>query len=322
VRSTGPVTRPMAAAAAAAAAAPPPLCVPLPVVPGAPARAVGAVVCGVTVLEQAAGEAAGAPCSVHDTLFSVASISKLVMAVLTLQCVERGELSLDEDVNARLPARCRAAHPAHADAPVTPRMLLQHRAGLRDDESALRQGPWRAEGADCPVSLADYVAARLGAAARTEDAAALWHRKRPGAAPYHYSNLGITLLGLTLETACGASVARLARERIFEPLGMTRSAFTLADAAAHLPAAARIAVPHDAAGAPVGIYGVAEYPAAGLRASLHDLLIFLGQFTTAADAPDGGCALLSRASLAAMLPEDYERGLAWWGLDATYGEKE
>jgi CubicO group peptidase (beta-lactamase class C family) len=283
--------------------------VELPANARAPARAVGAILRGDVLLEQAAGEAGGGACCAVDTIFSVASISKLMLAVVALQCAERGELSLDEDVNARLPPVCRLAHPTHAGAPVTPRMLLTHCSGLCDDESALHVGRWRTAGADCPVTLADYVAARTAA----PDAAQLWHAERPGAAPYHYSNLGMTALALFVETCCGASLAALARERVFAPLGMTRTAFTLAEARA-LPGA-RLASPH-ADGAELGLYGVAEWPAAGLRSTVRDLLRFLAQFTGDADA----CTLLSRASLAAMLPPDFTRGLAWWGADATYGE--
>ena len=272
---------------------------------GTPAFAVGAVVCDTVVLQHAEGAAAGAPCSVADTVFSVASISKLVLAVVTLQCAERGEVDLDEDVNARLPPGCRGAHPAHPGAKVSPRMLLQHRSGLCDDESALHPGPWCTAGGDCPVTLAAYVAARLG-----DDA--LWGDDKPGEAPYHYSNAGMTLLGAFLEAVCGRSVAALARERVFLPLGMTRTAFTLAELAG-----CRIAEPHGAKGKPLGLYGVAEYPAAGLRSTVHDLLLFAAQFT----APPGcDTALLSAASRDAMLPPAYVGGLAWWGLDASYGE--
>jgi CubicO group peptidase (beta-lactamase class C family) len=286
---------------------------------GTPSRCVGAVLLDRVILSQSAG------CCADDTLFAVASISKLVTAVVALQCAERGELSLDEDVNTKLPAACRAAHPRHAGAPLTPRMLLQHRSGLCDDESALHVGPWRTAGGDCPASLEAYVAARFAA---PDAASALWHPLPPGAAPYHYSNLGITLLALFIQAAVGggASVATLARERIFTPLGMSRSAFLLSETHALVAAAAAeggsagrvaLAAPHGADGAPLAPYGVAEWPAAGLRMPLSDLLRFAAQFTC-----EHACAILTPASRAAMLPPGCAAGLAWWGRDATYGEKD
>ena len=87
------------------------------------------------------------PCTPLDTVFSVASISKVVVAILSMQCVERGELSLDADVNTVLPPTLRVTNP-HCEqidrapfflffwlksivivpqAHVTARCLLQHR---------------------------------------------------------------------------------------------------------------------------------------------------------------------------------------------------
>jgi CubicO group peptidase (beta-lactamase class C family) len=293
---------------------------------GTPARCVGAVLRGRVILAQSAGDAGGgAACSVDDTLFAAASISKLITAVLVLQCAERGELSLDEDVNARLPVACRARHPDHPAAPLTPRMLLQHRGGLCDDESALHVGPWRTAGGDCPATLEAYISARFAAAA--DDAAALWHLLPPGEAPYHYSNLGMTLLALFIQVSVGggASVASLAQERVFAPLHMTRTAFLLSDAHAFVAAdrargcaGVALAAPHDASGAPLAPYGVAEWPAAGLRTTLSDLLRFAAQFTCEPQA----CTILRPESLHAMLPVSCTSGLAWWGRDATYGEQE
>ena len=75
---------------------------------GTPLRCVGAVLRDRVVLSQCAGG-----CSADATLFAVASLSKLVTAVVALQCAERGEISLDEDVNATLPPGYRAANPRH-----------------------------------------------------------------------------------------------------------------------------------------------------------------------------------------------------------------
>jgi CubicO group peptidase (beta-lactamase class C family) len=277
-----------------------------------PLRCVGAVLRERVVLSQCAGG-----CSADGTLFAVASLSKLVTAVVALQCAERGELSLDEDVNTKLPPGCRAANPGHPGARLTARMLLQHRSGLQDDESALHVGPWRTAGGDCAASLEEYIAARFAG----PDSHALWQPEPPGAAAYHYSNLGITLLALFIQTAVGggATVATLARERVFAPLGMTRTAFLVSDAHAILAAdsGAELASPHDSHGVRFEPYGVAEWPAAGLRTTLADVLRFAAQFT----APPGDCALLRATSLAEMLPASGEGGLAWWGRDATYGEK-
>jgi hypothetical protein len=98
---------------------------------------------------------------------------------------------------------------------------------------------------------------------------------------------------------------------VFEPLGLRDTGWRLDELAAR---GVQVVPPH-AAGASVGHYGVAEWPAAGLRTSLRDFLLFLTTFT--AEQP----LILSAASRDLMLPPSFRGGLAWWGGDATYGEK-
>jgi CubicO group peptidase (beta-lactamase class C family) len=311
-----------------------------------PARALGAVIRGTQVLSQCAGAVGEAPCDA-DTMFSVASITKLVVATLVLQCRDRHELELDEDVRLRVPPECLVTHPRHPEIPITPRHLLTHVSGLRDDESALMPGPWRSAGNDCPVSLAAYVAARRSAPPGS--AAALeWAAEAPGTARYSYSNFGFALLGLVVEAATGMPLPALARCRIFGPLGMERTAFLLAEVDTLPPDAAGrrpvVAVPHGPRG-PLGLYGVAEYPAAALRSSLADILRFVSALAEDAAAAAAGTEasaervappppplgsaqqspstprLISPESAALMLPADFRKGLAWWGRDAQYGER-
>ncbi|MCS6825916.1 MAG: beta-lactamase family protein, partial [Caldilinea sp.] len=67
-----------------------------------------------------------------QTKFRVASISKLVTALATMQLVERGRLNLDADVSNALGWTLR--NPYWPDLPITPRMLLTHTSSLRDGE--------------------------------------------------------------------------------------------------------------------------------------------------------------------------------------------
>ena len=103
--------------------------------------------------------------------------------------------------------------------------------------------------------------------------------------------------------------------RVFAPLGMRRTAFTLAEAQGL--AGAQLAMPHgeddEDEPRPIGHYGVAEWPAAQLRSSAADLARFLLGFTNPRQ------RLLSDASTADMFPPDFKRGLAWCGKDAWYG---
>jgi CubicO group peptidase (beta-lactamase class C family) len=263
----------------------------------------------------------GIEASPEDTMFAVASISKLMVAVVAMQTVEQGKLDLDADIQIYLPSTmAKIRNPCHVDRHISCRMLLQHKSSLADDESALLPGPWRSSDTDCPVTLMQYVTARVTGVGSNDaediwlKAHRLWSMYTPGEARYHYSNFGITLMALILECIRGESFAVLAKTCIFDPLHMARSSFTLAEAKAiAATTGAKIAQPHQYGC--ISHYGVAELPAAGLRASLGDLLRFIMAFTSA-----DACPLLSPASIALMLPASFRGGLAWWGRDADYGE--
>ena len=66
-----------------------------------------------------------------DTLYRVASISKMVTALGAMRLVETGRLSLDVDVSTYLGFRLR--NPNFPETPITTRMLLSHTSSLRDD---------------------------------------------------------------------------------------------------------------------------------------------------------------------------------------------
>lgn len=206
------------------------------------------------------GDAEPAPA---DTVFAGASISKPITAALVMQQVERGRLDLDADVNRYLSA-WRVPDNAFTRAqPVTLRQLLSHRAGTT--EHGFGGVP-----PDAPkASLLDTLLGRPPArnAAVTVD-------KRPGGS-IRYSGGGYTIVQLVLEEQTGQPFATLARENVFEPLGMALSSF-----ADPLPAAlmARVASGHDGAGQPLPgrISVCAQSATGGVYVSAADYARFLG----------------------------------------------
>lgn len=322
----------------------------------APAVAVSVVSMGKVVFQFAHGEADGVPCDSKRTMFPTASISKTVVATLAAQCAERDELDLDADISTEylIPAGIGTVRNPHfLDAPVTCRMLLMHRAGLRDDEGGLKCGsPYRSEGSDWggdgegEHSLCEYVRQRLvlngsGGGRHRHNAAqspslppkrtatedtTLWCKSdEPGLAAYHYSNAGVTLAGLVIAIAAQRPLSQLATERIFSPLGMQHTSFTLAAAR---KIGAPIAVPHvalpggDADTRAVGHYGVAEWPAAQMRSSAGDVGLFLAALSSG----PSHCPLFrTPRGYQMMLPPpannggEYRGALAWWGVDTWWG---
>ena len=281
-----------------------------------PTAACAAIVSnGAVAYSGAAGSVAGSAASAATTVMLTASISKTFLAALALQCAERSELDLDGDIDVHLaPLGISVRNPRFPTCPLTPRQLLQHRSSLRDDESALEHGsPYRwaassAADASVTVSLAEYVRRRLG---RDAADAAEWSAQCPGESSYHYSNCGYALLGLVVERAAGVPLPTLAHDRLFGPLGMHATSYHLGDLQRADPAL-QFAEP---AGQPEGgHYEVAEYPAAQVRSTAHDLCQWLLFLTS----PQPASNVLSRGSIGAMLPASGAGGLAWWGSDAAY----
>lgn len=134
----------------------------------------------------------------EDTVFDLASLTKLFTSVLAVRSVERGELGLEERVAARLAAFGRGGKGA-----VTVRQLLTHTSGLR---------AW------LPLYGEATRAGRLGL---------LWDDvpvDPPGTA-YRYSDLNLIVLQLLLEEATGRPLDALLRERVTGPLGLRRTRF-------------------------------------------------------------------------------------------------
>lgn len=132
-----------------------------------------------------------------------ASVTKQVMAVLTMQQVDRGRLSLDAPAVRYLPQLAKGA-----PSP-TIRQLLQHRAGLRNPEDT----PKDAEGWPAWFTASDDA---LGWC--------LTGRTAPGG-DWRYNNCDTLVLGAVLEKVTGRSVPALFAERIARPLKLEATGF-------------------------------------------------------------------------------------------------
>ena len=219
----------------------------------------------------------GRPPLSGQTLFEIGSISKAFTATLLAEMAQRGEVRLDQPVDALLPAGTRV--PAGARA-ITLEDLATHRSGLPrlPDNLAPR---------DPANPYADYDAPRLYDFLRRHTL-----RREPGA-QYEYSNLGAGLLGHALALRAGERYDALLRRRVLEPLGLrdTRIAIPPADAR-------RFAAGHDAAGDTVPGWDLGVLQGAGaLRSTADDMLRFLrANLEATAETP------LGRAMLAAHEP--------------------
>jgi D-alanyl-D-alanine carboxypeptidase len=180
-----------------------------------------------------------------DTLFCIASVTKAITAFGVLLLCDEGKLALDQPASRFLPEL------PYCWSAITVRQFLCHVSGIPAD-GLLRRASW--EG-----SMA--AAARL----RTGE---------PGVRT-RYNNFNYVVAGRLIEVASGQPYAAFVRDRIFTPLGMSRS---------------RVGEAYDydrATGYQRTYQGLIEpllwaeagphYDAAGrVFSSLNDLLLFLG----------------------------------------------
>ncbi len=147
------------------------------------------------------------PVDPERTVFRVGSNSKTLTAAAVLALVDEGRLDLDADVNGYL---TRLQVPATYPEPLTLRHLLTHTAGL--DERLFGQ---HARTRDEALPLGDYLAEHLTP------------RTMPPGLVISYNDFGTSLAGLVVEEVSGQPFADFVAERIFAPLGMTRSSFEI-----------------------------------------------------------------------------------------------
>jgi CubicO group peptidase (beta-lactamase class C family) len=171
----------------------------------------------------------------EDAEFRIFSMTKIVTTVTVLTLVEEGRINLEDPVERYLPELAKrqvltggtaeAPQLEPANGPITIRQLLTHTSGLTYDLFApeplrsiwQKADMWRAR------SLQEFVA----------KVATLPLAHQPGARWTYGVNMDI--LGAVIEKVTGQDLETAMRERIFQPLRMTRTTFRLDDAvAAHL----------------------------------------------------------------------------------------
>lgn len=139
------------------------------------------------------------------TVFCAGSVGKLFTSTAVMQLVERGLISLDDDVNQYLDLfQIEDTYPE----PVTFAHLLTHTGGFDEREV----GIWVKDTSEV-MPLGEYLAA------------AMPPRVRPPGQVTQYSNHGMALAGHLVEVISGAPYAEYIEQNIFQPLGMNRSTF-------------------------------------------------------------------------------------------------
>jgi CubicO group peptidase (beta-lactamase class C family) len=216
-----------------------------------------------------------------STVYRIGSISKLFTSTAILQLRDQGELRLDDPVSQYLPW-FRVPNPL-PDAPeITIRQLLTHTSGL-------------AREADVPYWTDHVFPTREELAEVVQGQDVL----NPPETIYHYSNLGMSLLGEIVTEVSGRPWADYVQEMILTPLGMASSSTDPGEKL--LPRLATAYMLEDA----YGNREVMDYydagaiaPAAGIVSTVEDLGRFASlQFR---GGPVGGDQILKGSTLREM----------------------
>ncbi len=136
-----------------------------------------------------------------ETVFEIGSVSKQLTAAGIMLLVQDGRIELDEKISKYLPGT------PEGWKEVTVRNLLTHTSGVKSYSSLtgfelskrMKRDDFIKELAPHPLDF-------------------------PPGSRYNYSNSGYNLLGYIIESVSGKNYWAFMRERIFQPLGMTKTA--------------------------------------------------------------------------------------------------
>jgi CubicO group peptidase (beta-lactamase class C family) len=171
-----------------------------------------------------------------DTIFRLYSMSKPVTSVMAMMLVEEGKLKLDDPVSKYIPAFAGMKVGVEKKAedgkvalvlepvnrPVTIKDLLRHTSGLPygyHGGGMVRELYAEANLFNSNLGNADFVA-KIATLPLVEQPGTVWD--------YGYST---DVLGRVVEVIAGKTLLQFEKERLLDPLGMTETAFFVADPA-------------------------------------------------------------------------------------------
>lgn len=224
------------------------------------------------------------------TLFDVGSISKQFAAASLVLLANEGKLALTDDLRKYLPEI-----PDYG-TPITLDHLLHHTSGLRDYNDLLVYKGFHLEDVTDDDDALGIIARQRGL------------QFKPGSR-WRYSNTNYFLAALVVKRVTGQSLAVFAKERLFQPLGMTRSHFR-DDHTAIVPGRATAYSPADKGGYRIDMSNWNQLGDGQVQTNVLELVRWEENFY----APRvGGAALVDklqeRGSLDSGERTDYGRGL-------------
>lgn len=227
----------------------------------------------------------------RDTIFRISSMTKPILAVATMSLVEECTLRLDEPVDALLPELAERQVLVRLDGPldetvpakrpITVRDLLTFRMGFGQlmappeaypilkaaNEQQIGMGPPSPSQMPSP----DEWVRRLGQLPLMAQPGELW-----------MYNTGSDVLGVLLARVSGKALATFLRERLFEPLGMKDTGFSVPEASLDRlatsywtdPTSGKLTIYDEAVGGQWSLPPAFPSGAGGLVSTIDDYLAF------------------------------------------------
>jgi CubicO group peptidase (beta-lactamase class C family) len=159
----------------------------------------------------------------NDSVMFSASVAKILVTVAALQQVEKGKLSLDDDINQSVPFKVR--NPTWPDVPITWRMLLTHTSSLNSEDDELSNAS-EVYGRD-PSTTLDHVVKSMFVAGGSHSWADQFTHSKPGTERI-YSNRAFDLMASALQGIVHEPFEQYVEREILKPLGMTQTSYRLA----------------------------------------------------------------------------------------------
>lgn len=229
-----------------------------------------------------------------DTLFVVASVSKLFTAVPLMRLVEEGMLDLDQSTEAAFDFPI--VHPEYPDAPITTRELLTHTSGMLDAWLTLGETTYSG---DPPIDLGEFARGYAQPGGELYQASSNFGPE-PGT-DWEYCNAAFAVAAHLAELGWGEDFRALSERMIFEPLALQDTGWFFADIDTEkLAVLYTYNAPRDSF-VPLDQVNYAHYPAGGLRSSIRDLLRYAQAWLSFGELD--GQRFLAEETVRSMLPQ-------------------
>ena len=144
----------------------------------------------------------------------IASASKWLTAALILKLVDEGKLSLDDRISQYLPI-----YERYGKGYITLRHCLSHLTGI-ESEQGLKSFFQRKKFASLEEEVESFAKKEIQANTGTE---------------FRYNNMGLNIAGRVAEIVMKRKFDQLIKQKIFTPLGMTKTSFSTMDGSALNP---------------------------------------------------------------------------------------